>query len=176
MIRGVVRKPTDWSEEERARPEQPAAAPPRAEVADLLRLQQGAGNQAVARMLRGGARAQLARHIVCMPEASESAEQKKKLYVGVAQLKLKAARGDTTLVESDATALKGLATVGLDESIYVVAHSDGKLVWGQKPAELALELFKRGGAWRGRSVRARPAGRAGHARPDDGEAAGVPDL
>src|SRR4051794_34498382 len=138
MTRPVARERTG-SERRRTRGENPAPAPP---SPDVLGLQRSAGNQAVVELLRRrGARSQIARWIVCMTTPGESTEQKKKLNAGLFLLQKKTARGSTTVVEQDAAPLKALAGVGLDEDVYIVAHSDGKLIWGQSPAQLAKLLF-----------------------------------
>jgi hypothetical protein len=100
------------------------------------------GNRRVAALARAPqGRRRLQRLILAMEAPDESHEDVDKLVTGANFLSKKPDRGERVKVEPDGTGLEKLKGVRESEPIYLVAHSEGKLVWSLDPAAMAAKLF-----------------------------------
>jgi len=101
------------------------------------------GNQRVAALARAPqGRRLLQRLILAMEVPGESSQDVEKLLAGANFLSKKAGRGERVKVEANGTGLEKLKGIGQSEPIYLVAHSEGKLVWSLDPAAMAAKLFE----------------------------------
>jgi hypothetical protein len=100
------------------------------------------GNQRVAALARAPQGGRLLQRLILAMEATgESREDVAKLLSGANFLSKKPDRGERVKVEPDGKGLEKLKGVGEREPIYLVAHSEGKLVWSLDPAAMAAKLF-----------------------------------